>query len=324
MKQIERIIQTVNQWAVEKRPFFLFVDFEMQQPFLCAADELDQQQIRIEFPHFRTGNQVEKGIKKIHLQKTPVNFETYQTQFDRVHQELCYGNSFLTNLTSITPIKTDSSLEEIFTQAHARYKILFGDQWLCFSPETFIQIQEGNIWSFPMKGTIDASIPNAAQIILEDEKEMAEHYTIVDLIRNDLSQVASEVRVERFRYLDEIKTAGKNLLQVSSSIRGRLPVIYRSQLGQILFQLLPAGSVSGAPKKKTLEIIREAELQNRGFYTGVAFYDDGQNLDSCVLIRFIEKQKQGLVYRSGGGITTKSNARLEYQEMIDKIYVPLC
>jgi para-aminobenzoate synthetase component 1 len=153
---------------------------------------------------------------------------------------------------------------------------------------------------------------------------MAEHFTIVDLIRNDLSQVANEVKVERFRYLDEIKTAGKNLLQVSSSIRGRLPVNYRSRLGEILFQLLPAGSVSGAPKKKTLEIIREAEKQNRGFYTGVAFYDDGQNLDSCVLIRFIEKLNQGLVYRSGGGITTKSKARLEYQEMIDKIYVPLC
>lgn len=324
MKQIENIIQTVNQWAVEKRPFFLFVDFEMQQPFLCAADELDQEQIRIEFPRFRAGNQVEKGVKKIHLNKTPVHFETYQNQFEYVHQELCYGNSFLTNLTSITPIKTESSLEEIFTQAHARYKILFKDQWLSFSPETFIQILDGNIWSFPMKGTIDASLPNAAQIILEDEKEMAEHYTIVDLIRNDLSQVASEVKVDRFRYLDEIKTGEKDLLQVSSAIRGRLPDHYRNQLGQILFQLLPAGSISGAPKKKTLEIIREAEKQNRGFYTGVAFYDDGQNLDSCVLIRFIEKQNQGLVYRSGGGITTKSKAILEYQEMIDKIYVPLC
>lgn len=324
MKQIENIIQTVNQWAVGKRPFFLFVDFEMQQPFLCAADELDQEQIRIEFPGFRAGNQVEKGVKKIHLNKTPVHFETYQNQFEHVHQELCYGNSFLTNLTSITPIHTESSLEEIFTQAHARYKILFQDQWLCFSPETFIQILDGNIWSFPMKGTIDASIPNAAQIILEDEKEMAEHYTIVDLIRNDLSQVAHEVKVDRFRYLDEIKTGEKDLLQVSSAIRGRLPDHYRNQLGQILFQLLPAGSISGAPKKKTLEIIREAEKQNRGFYTGVAFYDDGQNLDSCVLIRFIEKQNQGLVYRSGGGITTKSKAILEYQEMIDKIYVPLC
>ncbi len=324
MKQIENIIQTVNQWAVEKRPFFLFVDFELQQPFLCAADELDQEKIRIEFPRFRSGNQVVKEVKKIHLHKTPVNFDTYQNQFERVHQELCYGNSFLTNLTGITPIHTVCSLEEIFTRAHARYKILFKNKWLCFSPETFIQIQNGNIWSFPMKGTIDASIPNAGQIILKDEKEMAEHYTIVDLIRNDLSQVASEVKVDRFRYLEEIKTAEKNLLQVSSSIRGRLPNHYRSRLGQILFQLLPAGSISGAPKKKTLEIIREVEKQNRGFYTGVVFYDDGQNLDSCVLIRFIEKQNQGLVYRSGGGITTKSKAILEYQEMIDKIYVPLC
>jgi len=85
---------------------------------------------------------------------------------------------------------------------------------------------------------------------------------------------------------------------------------------------LPAGSVSGAPKHKTLEIIKKAENYERGYFTGVCGYFDGKNLDSCVMIRFIE-QKNGLVFKSGGGITANSIAQNEYQELINKVYVPI-
>jgi para-aminobenzoate synthetase component 1 len=174
-----------------------------------------------------------------------------------------------------------------------------------------------------MKGTIDAAVPNAAQRILDDEKERAEHTTIVDLIRNDLSQVATRVTVNRFRYLDELRTSHKNLLQVSSEIVGELPDDYLSRLGSIFVTLLPAGSVSGAPKVKTLEIIRQAEGEKRGYYTGIFGYFNGQQLDSGVMIRFLENQDGTYYYRSGGGITTQSQVDAEYQETIDKVYVPL-
>jgi para-aminobenzoate synthetase component 1 len=85
--------------------------------------------------------------------------------------------------------------------------------------------------------------------------------------------------------------------------------------------LLPAGSISGAPKKRTLEIIREAEGEPRGYYTGVFGIFDGQNLDSAVMIRFIEQSEKGLLYRSGGGITNLSQPEAEYQEMLDKVYL---
>jgi para-aminobenzoate synthetase component I len=163
----------------------------------------------------------------------------------------------------------------------------------------------------------------AKEKILADQKELAEHVTIVDLIRNDLSTVASSVQVTRFRYVEEVKTHQKDLLQVSSEIQGDLPPDYLSHLGDILVALLPAGSVSGAPKKKTLEIIRKAEGEERGYYTGVFGYFDGQNLDAGVLIRYIEKTEQGLYFRSGGGITTQSKVETEYQEAIDKIYAPI-
>jgi len=174
-----------------------------------------------------------------------------------------------------------------------------------------------------MKGTIDADLPDAERVILNDTKETAEHYTIVDLIRNDLSMVSSRVRVERFRYFDTLETNEKRLLQVSSEVCGDLDNGYQSSLGNIIFSLLPAGSVSGAPKKKTTEIIASAEGMPRGYYTGIAGVFDGRNLDSGVIIRFIEKRDDGYFYRSGGGITSFSDPLSEYNEMIDKIYVPV-
>ena len=113
-----------------------------------------------------------------------------------------------------------------------------------------MRIENGFIYSYPMKGTIDASLPDARERILADRKEEAEHATIVDLIRNDLSQVASEVTVSRYRYIDELQTNRGRLLQVSSEIRGKLPENWKASLGDILFRLLPAGSITGAPKKK--------------------------------------------------------------------------
>jgi para-aminobenzoate synthetase component 1 len=200
---------------------------------------------------------------------------------------------------------------------------LYKDELVLFSPETFVKIENGKIFSFPMKGTIDAGINNAEEIIINDQKEIAEHNTIVDLIRNDLSIVSQNVVVEKFRYIEKIETNDKHLLQVSSKIVGELPEDYRSNLGNIIFQLLPAGSISGAPKKKTLEIIKEVEPEPRNYYTGIFGIFDGNNLNSAVMIRFIEKINGQLYFRSGGGITYQSIMESEYQELIDKVYVPI-
>ncbi len=110
---------------------------------------------------------------------------------------------------------------------------------------------------------------------------------------------------------------------MSSEITGKLSADYHKHLGDILVTLLPAGSISGAPKVKTLKIIEAAENETRGYYTGVFGYFDGENLDSGVMIRFIEQKGDRLFYRSGGGITIQSDLRSEYQEAIDKVYVPI-
>ena len=173
-----------------------------------------------------------------------------------------------------------------------------------------------------MKGTIDARIPDAETKILSDYKELSEHYTIVDLIRNDLSMVASQVRVERFRYIDRIETSNGPILEVSSEIKGDLPSDWKGRLGEIIRTLLPAGSISGAPKEATLRLIAKAEAALRGFYTGVSGYFDGRSLDSAVLIRFIDLESSPYVYRSGGGITVNSKMEDEYDEVVKKVYLP--
>jgi len=166
-------------------------------------------------------------------------------------------------------------------------------------------------------------LPGAKDEILKNSKELAEHVTIVDLIRNDLSMVAKNVKVDKFRYVDEITTHEKKLLQVSSEISGEMPMNYTEKIGDILFSLLPAGSISGAPKKKTLEIINRVERYDRSFYTGIFGYFDGKDLDSGVMIRFIENANDGFIFKSGGGITVNSDLKTEYQELIDKVYVPI-
>ena len=165
---------------------------------------------------------------------------------------------------------------------------------------------------------------NAKYKILNDKKESAEHATIVDLIRNDLSIIADKVTVSKYRYIDTITTHQGKLLQVSSEIKGILPENYLNTLGDIIFKLLPAGSISGAPKRKTVKIITEAENYDRGFYTGIMGIYDGKKVDSAVMIRFIEQNAQGkYLFKSGGGITAKSKIHNEYNEIKQKIYVSI-
>lgn len=313
----------LNAWGKAKIPFFFCVDFELEKPIAFKLHEVNPAEILFNINGFSNSKQT-NGISSVpSLKKFPIGFSEYEQKFSKVFERLAYGDSFLTNLTIKTKIEADRSLPDLFHCVTAKYKLLVNNQFLVFSPETFVRMRDGKIFSYPMKGTIDAAIPNAAHVILNDQKEKAEHITIVDLIRNDLSLVSENVHVSKFRFIDEIKTNNKNLLQVSSEITGTLPDDYSAHLGDILISLLPAGSISGAPKQKTCEIISAAEQEKRGYYTGVFGYFDGTMLDSGVMIRFIEQADNQLYYRSGGGITTQSDAQTEYQEAIDKVYVPV-
>ncbi len=315
-------LNQLNLLGKAGEPFLFIIDFEGISPMVFRLSEIPDT-VRVSLPGFHDKNLAESALSRVSLEKNPVSYSEYLTAFNRVMVHLSQGNSYLVNLTFPTPISTNLTLEDIYNRSEAPYKLLIHNRFVVFSPERFVSISNGFISSFPMKGTIDACIEDAEKKVLADPKESAEHTTIVDLIRNDLSQVATEVEVCRYRYIDRIRTHEKEILQVSSEIRGRLPDNFQRRIGDILDALLPAGSISGAPKKRTLEIIREAESEPRGFYTGIFGIFDGVNLESAVMIRFIEQTANGLQYRSGGGITHLSKPGLEYEEMLDKVYLQI-
>lgn len=322
MTELEKSIAKMNAWGGEGKPFFFLFDFDLLRPVVLPLEETLDHGILLEMPAY-ANTTPSTGKENVVLEHDGYAFEHYAGQFHKVVDAIRAGDSFLVNLTCQTPVRLNLGFSQVYKQVRAKYKLLYKNEFLVFSPETFVQIQDGVISSCPMKGTLDASIPDALKLLTENPKEKAEHSTIVDLIRNDLSIVATDVRVKRFRYIEEISAGSGRLLQASSEITGRLPEDYPSRIGDILLALLPAGSVTGAPKKRTVEIIRETETYSRGYYTGIFGIFDGRNLDSAVSIRFLENTPSGVVYKSGGGITAQSDLQQEYEEMIQKIYVPL-
>ena len=359
MKQ--EIIDKINQLASQNEPFLFVINYQGDKAFIRLLSDINPEECLFDFEGRGNLSHAWKetwkeGTSETTWQIEPPLYEDYERSFNIVKSNIMAGNSYLTNLTCKVPVSSNLSLEEIFHRAKGKYKLLLRRKrnltpFVCFSPETFVRIKGGRIYSYPMKGTLDASLPNAEKQLMEDRKEAAEHATIVDLIRNDLSRVAENVRVDKYRYIDVLHTNKGDILQTSSEISGSLPEDYPHHLGEILDAQLPAGSITGAPKDKTMQIIQEAESYDRGFYTGImGIYDQGE-LNSAVMIRFIEeetspvdfeadgeknfKAKEGkasegkepkasrkLYFKAGGGITSKSDCRKEYEEVIQKIYLP--
>ena len=380
MKQ--EIIDKINRLASQDEPFLFVINYQGDKAFIRQLSDINPEECLFDFEGRGNLSHAWKETLKEETSETtwqiePPLYEDYERSFNIVKNNIMAGNSYLTNLTCKVPVSCNLSLEEIFHRAKGKYKLLLRRKrtqaedkahlkeeaqnkahlkeenieenltpFVCFSPETFVKIKGGRIYSYPMKGTLDASLPNAEKLLMEDRKEAAEHATIVDLIRNDLSRVAENVIVDKYRYVDVLHTNKGDILQTSSEISGRLPEDYPHHLGEILDAQLPAGSITGAPKDKTMQIIHEAEGYDRGFYTGImGIYDQGE-LNSAVMIRFIEeetspvdfeadgeknfkanegkkpKESRELYFKAGGGITSKSDCRREYEEVIQKIYLP--
>jgi len=311
------MIDKLDALAKRREPFLFFTDFKGLKFNVFSLDELEQNDIEFVF------NENFKPQKHaLTISKHPCSFDNYKLKFDQVIENIKAGNSYLFNLTASTDIECKHTLKEIFKKANAPFKLRFQDKFVCFSPEKFITIQDNIISTYPMKGTIDASLTDAKKTILNSDKETAEHVMIVDLLRNDLSMVAKEIKVDRFRYTDVISAGDKELLHVSSKISGKLDNNWQDNLPSLLKKLLPAGSISGTPKKKTMQLIEEIEQYDRDYFSGIFGIFNKDTLNSAVMIRFIEQKGGKLIYKSGGGITIDSDAKDEYRELNDKIYIP--
>jgi para-aminobenzoate synthetase component 1 len=314
----------MNEAGGQRKPFVFAVDYDMQNCLFIDAPEASTA-VRWATETASNGTACESlsDIEPELAIKHTLTAEEYARKFDVVTKGLLHGNSFLANLTVGVEVGCNLSFEEVYDRCKAKYKFLIPGEFVCFSPETFVRIEHDSIYAYPMKGTIDASLADAELLLMNSYKEKCEHNTIVDLLRNDLSMVADRVHVSRFRYIDRIKTQSGEILQTSSEIVGNLTADWHASVGDIVCRLLPAGSICGAPKPATVRLIADAEQAPRGWYTGVWGYYDGTSLDTAVMIRCLANRGGKTFFHSGGGITVNSVAEDEYNEVLQKIYLPI-
>ena len=286
-------INLANQLGKARQPFFFLIDFEQEKPLVMSIEEAAASGLFFEFD-CKKNAKFPQPTAPFHFEMRPMRFARYEQGFSLVQQAIQLGNSYLLNLTYPTQIEMNYSLADIFAATSAKYKLYLPDQFVCFSPETFVRTQANKIYAYPMKGTI-----------------------------NELALVSKHIAVTNDRYAELVQTHRGAIYQTSSEICGELAENWQAEIGTMLAKLLPAGSISGAPKVKTVEVIQQAEQGKRGYYTGVFGYFDGENLDSAVAIRYIEQINGQFWFRSGGGITAKSQLKEEYQELLEKVYVPI-
>ena len=188
------------------------------------------------------------------------------------------------------------------------------------SPETLVKLQDSELSTFPIAGTSPRGVTSGEDAeleerLLKDPKELAEHNMLVDLGRNDLGRVSRYGSVKVQEYLKIQKYS--HVMHITSVVTGQL----RENMDQLdaVAAVLPAGTLSGAPKIRACEIINEMEGIRRGIYGGaIGYIDFTGNMDVCIAIRTAVK-KNGLVYvQSGGGVVADSDPEKEYQESINK------
>ncbi len=188
------------------------------------------------------------------------------------------------------------------------------------SPETLVKLENGELHTFPLAGTRPRGKTPAEDAALEegllaDEKELAEHNMLVDLGRNDIGKISEFGSVAVERYHEVLRFS--HVMHIGSTVRGRI----RKDLDALdaVDSILPAGTLSGAPKIRACQLINDLENNKRGIYGGaIGYIDFTGNLDTCIAIRIAYKKNGKVFIRSGAGIVADSVPEKEYQECINK------
>ena len=188
------------------------------------------------------------------------------------------------------------------------------------SPETLVKLEDGVLHTFPLAGTrprgrTDAEDAALEAELLSDEKELAEHNMLVDLGRNDLGKISrfGTVQVEKLHSIERFS----HVMHIGSTVRGEIRED-RDALDAIE-AVLPAGTLSGAPKIRACQLIGELENNKRGIYGGaIGYIDFTGNMDTCIAIRIAYKKNGRVFIRSGAGIVADSVAEREYEECLNK------
>ncbi len=193
----QEIIDELNRMGAADEPFLFVIDYLGEHAYVRRLCDVDAEECLYDI-NGRSNVPGQEGdcMRQPLLWEAQMpGLEQYRRGFDVVMRNIIAGNSYLANLTCQVPVRCSLSPRDIFLRTQGRYRLYLksapgsGARIVCFSPEPFVRIEHGRISSFPMKGTMDASMPEARHLLMSSRKEACEHATIVDLIRNDLSRV---------------------------------------------------------------------------------------------------------------------------------------
>ena len=188
------------------------------------------------------------------------------------------------------------------------------------SPETLVKLHDSKLFTFPLAGTRPRGATDEEDLALEkellaDEKELAEHNMLVDLGRNDLGKISEFGTVVVEKYLSILRFS--HVMHIGSTVSGEISEGFTGL--DAINAVLPAGTLSGAPKIRAMQIINEQEKNKRGIYGGaIGYLDFTGNMDTCIAIRIVYRRNNKVFIRSGAGIVADSVPESEYQECVNK------
>ena len=253
--------------------------------------------------------------------------EEYCQMVERAKKYICEGDIFQVVLSNRLEADYEGSLLNAYRQLRtinpSPYMFYFSSDDMEVagaSPETLVKLENGVLHTFPLAGTRPRGVTEEEDLRLEeellaDEKECSEHNMLVDLGRNDLGKISRFGSVEVENYMEILRYS--HVMHIGSTVRGVIRPDKQSM--DAVDAVLPAGTLSGAPKIRAMEIINELENNKRGIYGGaIGYVDFTGNLDTCIAIRTAYKKNGKVFVRSGAGIVADSVPENEYRECLNK------
>ena len=300
-------------------------DEQLQRAYAAASDSLDELEEKLHSPLAQEPASATDAIQA--RQRT--TREQFMRSVERVKEYIRAGDAFQVVLSlrlelelpsQLAPFAIYRALRRVNPSPYMYYLRMSGVEVLGSSPEMLVKVHGREVEYRPIAGTRARGGDVAADLALEeqllaDEKERAEHVMLVDLGRNDLGRVSEygSVEVARFMFIERYS----HVMHLVSSLRSRLRVELSAM--DALRACFPAGTLSGAPKVRAMQIIEELEPVRRGIYGGAVLYSDfAGSLDSCIAIRTMVVRGREAYIQAGAGIVADSDAASEFQECMNK------
>lgn len=295
----------------------------LEESYQKALDDIEQMRILIQTG---TPKKLEPGILKSEF-RTLFNETEYCAMVNKAKHYIREGDIFQVVLSNRLEADYEGSLLDTYrvlrTINPSPYMFYFSSDSIEIagaSPETLVKLEDGELHTFPLAGTRPRgkTAEEDQQLeaeLLADEKECSEHNMLVDLGRNDIGKISKfgSVEVEKYMSIERYS----HVMHIGSTVRGEIRDDYTAV--DAVDAVLPAGTLSGAPKIRACEIINELENNKRGIYGGaIGYLDFTGNLDTCISIRLAFKKNGKVFVRSGAGIVADSVPEKEYQECINK------